>query len=399
MDIIGEYFDILSIVVTGSGSFSKDMFLSTADNLQNEKVNNTWTGKALLKVTEMAMQAVNPAAAVLRPAQIVGNAFVEQYYHILHYSPELVYRLYQYSSVLSRPDSDGTMTSVTTMQAINEKIQSLYSKNYKTEIKTADAQDSYHMGVIVLLTGSLTVRDNVKRKFTQTFFLAPQENGYFVLNDVFRYVDENEQPEINSTSVHGIGHSITVVPYDPEPAHVPANPVSDSSTTLEYENLEDLQNGSEYDHSDNEEGSVYEEEVIKELPSHSSQNDTSSAVVDLHSSPAEGEKKSYASIVKVKKTADATSGSVYVPTSSLRWAPTKTSEKPLTSAIPSPESEASAPTSDSPTESNNAHEIAEGHSIYIRNLPLNATETQIEEEFRKFGPIKHGGVQVRSNKQ
>ncbi|KAK7244494.1 hypothetical protein RIF29_39317 [Crotalaria pallida] len=32
-------------------------------------------------------------------AQVVGNAFVEQYYHILHHSPELVYRFYHDSSV------------------------------------------------------------------------------------------------------------------------------------------------------------------------------------------------------------------------------------------------------------------------------------------------------------
>lgn len=49
-------------------------------------------------------------------AQVVGNAFVEQYYHILHQSPGLVHRFYQDSSLLSRPDSNGAMTSVTTMQ-------------------------------------------------------------------------------------------------------------------------------------------------------------------------------------------------------------------------------------------------------------------------------------------
>ena len=46
----------------------------------------------------------------------VGNAFVDQYYHILHQSPELVDRFYQDSSMLSRPELNGVMTSVTTMQ-------------------------------------------------------------------------------------------------------------------------------------------------------------------------------------------------------------------------------------------------------------------------------------------
>ena len=62
----------------------------------------------------MATQAESPAASP--GAQVVGNAFVEQYYHILHQSPEQVYRFYQDSSVLSRPDSNGVMTSVMTMQ-------------------------------------------------------------------------------------------------------------------------------------------------------------------------------------------------------------------------------------------------------------------------------------------
>ena len=64
---------------------------------------------------QMAMQAAIPAAA-LPSTQVVGNAFVEQYYHILHQFPELVYKFYQDVSVVSRPNSDGVMTLVTTMQ-------------------------------------------------------------------------------------------------------------------------------------------------------------------------------------------------------------------------------------------------------------------------------------------
>lgn len=62
-------------------------------------------------------------------AQVVGNAFVEQYYHILHQSPGLVHRFYQDSSLLSRPDSTGTMATVTTMQVslLRIKIIVLYT--------------------------------------------------------------------------------------------------------------------------------------------------------------------------------------------------------------------------------------------------------------------------------
>lgn len=86
------------------------------------------------------------------------------------------------------------------LQGINEKILSLNYKDYKAEIKTADAQKSYKEGVTVLVTGCLTGKDNLRRQFAQSFFLAPQDNGYFVLNDVFRYLDENEPSEQHSVN-------------------------------------------------------------------------------------------------------------------------------------------------------------------------------------------------------
>lgn len=65
-------------------------------------------------------------------------------------------------------------------------------EEYTAEIETADAQESHERGVIVLVTGHLTGNDNVRKKFSQTFFLAPQDKGYFVLNDVFRFLEEKE---------------------------------------------------------------------------------------------------------------------------------------------------------------------------------------------------------------
>ncbi|KAI3959630.1 hypothetical protein MKW92_042616, partial [Papaver armeniacum] len=52
------------------------------------------------------------------------------YYHILHQSPELVYRFYQDLSVLSRPGPDSVMSTVPTMDDINQKILSLNSTYY-----------------------------------------------------------------------------------------------------------------------------------------------------------------------------------------------------------------------------------------------------------------------------
>ncbi|KAK8323106.1 hypothetical protein V6Z12_A12G211300 [Gossypium hirsutum] len=336
----------------------------------------------------MAMQEGNPAGTP--SAQVVGNAFVEQYYHILHQSPNLVHRFYQDSSCLSRPDMYGNMTTVTTTQAINEKVLSLNYEDYTAEIKTADAQDSFEKGVIVLVTGCLTGKDNVRRKFTQTFFLAPQDKGYFVLNDIFRYVEEKELQ--NSVPVNGINEQASTSALTPEPEPTHDNLAEDPLT---YPEDEDVNNDAEvFDPSDKEEGSVIEDEVV-EPQNITSPNET---VVVVDSPPVvleDAPKKSYASIVKVMKTNTA-SAPVYVPTNNVRVAPKEPHS--IVSAKPAPATEVALPNSDNAPESSNDNEEAEGHSIYVRNLPYTATPAQLEVAFKKFGPIKRNGIQVRSNK-
>lgn len=65
---------------------------------------------------------------------------------------------------------------------------------------TADSQSSYEGGVIVLVTGCLITQDKLRKKFTQSFFLAPQDNGYYVLNDVLRYIVDGEALETIPTN-------------------------------------------------------------------------------------------------------------------------------------------------------------------------------------------------------
>lgn len=96
-------------------------------------------------------------------------------------------------------------------QAINETIVSLNYEDYTAEIKTADAQESHEKGVIVLVTGCLTGKDNVRKNFSQTFFLAPQDKGYYVLNDVFRYTEDHDAPQLNSALVNAVNENAKAV--------------------------------------------------------------------------------------------------------------------------------------------------------------------------------------------
>uniref|UniRef100_A0A5B7BL94 Putative G3BP-like protein isoform X1 n=1 Tax=Davidia involucrata TaxID=16924 RepID=A0A5B7BL94_DAVIN len=330
----------------------------------------------------MEMQTAGPSPSP--SAEIVGNSFVEQYYQILHTAPHLVHKFYQDSSVLSRPGADSVMTSVTTTQGINDKIISFDFKDHKTEIITADAQDSYKEGVIVLVTGCLTGKDNMRRKFTQTFFLARQDKGYYVLNDVFRFVDVDKPSVVASLTdndVNGNDPTAPVTP-DPEPAHVPDQPLQSHTPTPAEEVSND---GKVTDPSDTKRS------VVEVLGPSLSQNDGQSVAESASNVQEDDQKISYASVLAKKGTV---TPPVQVPTSStVRAASSNTEQQPCAPAAP----KATAPRSNSALQNSNGH--AEVKGIYIGNLPADVTDQQLEEVFKVFGRIKRDGIQIKKFKE
>lgn len=68
--------------------------------------------------------------------------------------------------------------------------------------------------IVIQVIGEISNKSQPHKKFTQTFVLATQTNGYFVLNDIFRYIieEENEaEPEQTQHEAFSIGHE------EPEP--------------------------------------------------------------------------------------------------------------------------------------------------------------------------------------
>lgn len=57
-----------------------------------------------------------------------------------------------------------------------------------------DSQESFK-NIVVQVIGEMSNKAAPHRKFVQTFVLAEQPNGYFVLNDIFRYINEEEEEE------------------------------------------------------------------------------------------------------------------------------------------------------------------------------------------------------------
>src|ERR1700712_232330 len=89
-----------------------------------------------------------------------------------------------------------------TMQAISDKIKSLDFQDCKVRVLNVDSQSSFS-NIVVQVIGEMSNKSEPHHKFVQTFVLAEQPNGYFVLNDIFRYLNddedeivEDEQPQV-----------------------------------------------------------------------------------------------------------------------------------------------------------------------------------------------------------
>ena len=70
---------------------------------------------------------------------------------------------------------------------------------------------------MVQVIGEISNKAAAHRKFVQTFVLAEQPKGYFVLNDIFRYILEDEEEEMENGEVPEEAAPIQALEPEPEP--------------------------------------------------------------------------------------------------------------------------------------------------------------------------------------
>ncbi|GIL72097.1 hypothetical protein Vretimale_507 [Volvox reticuliferus] len=120
----------------------------------------------------------------------VGEQFISKYYDVLAKLPKHLHRFYKENSTFSVADVQpgghavvGTATG--TLEDIQEKVMSTIANAVVASDMSLDAQFSQGNGVLLQVSGTMNLQ-GVDRKFVQVFFLATQEKGYYVLNDMLR---------------------------------------------------------------------------------------------------------------------------------------------------------------------------------------------------------------------
>ncbi|KAH6682067.1 hypothetical protein B0J14DRAFT_229821 [Halenospora varia] len=125
----------------------------------------------------------------------VGWYFVEQYYTTLSKSPEKLHLFYgKRSQFVSGLEAEVAPVSVG-RSAIQERIRELDFQDCKVRVSNVDSQASFD-NIVIQVIGETSNKSAELKKFVQTFVLAQQPTGYFVLNDIFRYINEEGEEEV-----------------------------------------------------------------------------------------------------------------------------------------------------------------------------------------------------------
>ncbi|KAF7556344.1 hypothetical protein G7046_g6335 [Stylonectria norvegica] len=143
--------------------------------------------------------SAQPAAGNNLSKDEVGWYFVEQYYTTLSKSPEKLHLFYgKRSQFVYGLEAEVANVSVG-RQAIQERIKQLDFQDCKVRVSNVDSQASFD-NIVIQVIGETSNKAGEPKKFVQTFVLAQQPSGYFVLNDILRYIDEESDDESAETA-------------------------------------------------------------------------------------------------------------------------------------------------------------------------------------------------------
>ncbi|KAI8584225.1 hypothetical protein K450DRAFT_218736 [Umbelopsis ramanniana AG] len=355
--------------------------------------NQTAASAILENDTTDAQSSVTP--------QEIGMMFVHEYYNFLHDDPQKLHLFYnKNSSYLHGEEGDLNVKLVNGNQQIRKAITDLNLNNCMVMVSSVDSMSSANNGIIVQVLGEMSNQGTEARKFAQTFFLAEQPKGYYVLNDIFRFLREDidyeegvteeevaaveekvaepdqEQSAVSMDDAQTAAVEATQVAEakpdeEPSPAVVPEvkeTPVTKTEESNE-KSVEQVANGVA------SEGSAKEQQQQQQRPK-KSKADGDKQKQKQHDRPASAAKsnapKTWANLAA---------------NDSEKWGTQVAEAKGPVASVPvnppkqSPQQQQQQLQTKQPTKTENI-------SIFVKNVQQTMTEDQLKEAFGKFGAIK-----------
>lgn len=172
-----------------NGNYAQQGYDASANNYAAASSNSAGVYSA-----PQAPQTSSSSAASEIPKDEVGWYFVEQYYTTLSRSPDKLYLFYNKRSQFVSGTEEDKVNVCVGQKAINDRIKELDFHDTKVRVTNVDSQGS-DQNIVIQVIGEISNKGQPHKRFVQTFVLAEQTNGYFVLNDIFRYLAEEPEEE------------------------------------------------------------------------------------------------------------------------------------------------------------------------------------------------------------
>lgn len=164
----------------------------------------------------MSEISANSSSNIIKVSEI-GMEFVREYYTVLSREPSRLHLFYAKNSTLLHTDEGDLDTPISIG---SEAIQTAVNKNSflgsRFIIGSIDCHPSQNGGILVNVLGQIQKRGQAasSRHFMQTFFLAEQPSGYFILNDNMRFL---ERPTSTSSPVTPATPTVSATEAYPAP--------------------------------------------------------------------------------------------------------------------------------------------------------------------------------------
>ncbi|KAF9435188.1 hypothetical protein BGZ76_006750, partial [Entomortierella beljakovae] len=398
------------------------------------------------------MTSANANAPESVASHEVGMMFVHEYYTFLNKEPSRLHCFYNKQSTMSHGIQGEEIHVCHGQQDIHSKILGLGFEDCKVLVSNVDSQSSLNGGIMIQVLGEMSNKGGPSQKFVQTFFLAEQPKGYYVLNDIFRYLKddhdtelegESDEPEVEEVATVVVEDAVVIEEVVPvvtppvaevvpvEEVKVEAQEEKKPAVVEEKKSVEKKADNKKHDKKSEKKDSKKDEtkeakkdikkEEAAEKPkanesSKKQQNATTvaaAAAAPVAAVPAEStQEETTTNIPDAAPVVAPAPAAAPEPSKPKTWAnlaannPSQwgshanAAAKGTTINVAQPAAKSQTP---QPTQSQNKPQSQrpsgrdEVHGIYVKNVTEKMTIDQLREVFSKFGSVKHVELTNKKN--
>lgn len=158
----------------------------------------------------------------------VSAQFNLEFYNTMSRRPDHLHGFYgKQSQLVHSIEGDLEAPICTTLETIHARILAMGYQGARIVVESIDAQASLNGGIFILTTGNMKLKNGATKRFVQSFFLAEQPSGYYILNDCFRFVDGAAAVAPSKSEVPAAAPTRKDAEPAPVPTAAPAKPLTE----------------------------------------------------------------------------------------------------------------------------------------------------------------------------